>query len=184
MNNPIKTALFSALMLVVLPSNGQTCNSAITQSTPTSQFTLNSDGTVTDNKTELTWMRCSLGQTWNENDSNCTGSASRYTLQDALTAATSTSFAGKNSWRLPNIKELKSIAEQACYNPAINISVFPSPPEADHPNAPPESVYWSSSPHAGSDSYAWVVHIGHGGGQGNYRFSSDQYYVRLVRSGQ
>ncbi|ALO33369.1 hypothetical protein CMT41_00570 [Colwellia sp. MT41] len=173
MNNPIKTALLSVLMLIALPSNGQTCNSSITPSTPTSQFDLNSDGTVTDNKTELIWMRCSLGQTWNASDSSCSGSALNYNWQSALTTANSTSFAGQNNWRLPNIKELKSIAEQACYSPAINVSVFPDTSTSN---------YWSSSPGASSNNYAWIVYFSNG--YGYYDSKSDYGHVRLVRGGQ
>jgi hypothetical protein len=170
MNNSIKAALLSILMLIALPSNGQTCNPSITQSTPAGQFTIN-DGTVTDNKTTLTWMRCSLGQAWDAGDSSCTGDASGYNWQEALTAA-STVFAEKGDWRLPNIKELKSIAEQACNSPAINASIFPNT----------KNYYWSSSPSASNDGNAWLVNFSNGG-DGSSGKSYDRY-VRLVRGGQ
>jgi hypothetical protein len=173
MNNSIKAALLSILMLIALPSNGQTCDDSITRSTPTDQFTPNVDGTVTDNKTTLTWMRCSLGQEWNENDSSCTGTASTYSWQSALTTASTTSFAEQNDWRLPNIKELKSIAEQACYSPSINAVIFSNTTS---------SAYWSSSPSASDDDNAWIVYFSNG-----YGFSSnkgDSRSVRLVRGGQ
>jgi hypothetical protein len=172
MNNSIKAALLSILMLIALPSNGQTCNPSITQSTPAGQFTIN-DGTVTDNQTTLTWMRCSLGQAWDAGSSSCTGTASRYNWQNALTAANSTDFAGQNDWRLPNIKELKSITEQACYDPAINDTIFPNT-RSDY--------YWSSSPYAGYDDYAWVVSFRIG--VDSYSGKSVSRYVRLVRGGQ
>ena len=200
MNNLIRTALFSALMLIVLPSYGiipsygQTCNTAVIESTPISQFTLNTlgtddaitDGTATDNKTGLTWMRCSLGQVWNSSDSSCTGTASSYTWQQALAAANDVEFASLTDWRLPNIKELKSITEQACYNPAINISVFPNALSytiivSVFPNTL-SSFYWSSSPIADSSGLAWNVNFGNGYGDGGSK--SDGDYVRLVRGGQ
>jgi hypothetical protein len=170
MNKSIKAALLSILMLIALPSNGQTCNSSITRSTPDDQFTINDDATVTDKKTALTWMRCSLGQT---DDSSCTGPASGYNWQNALTAANSTDFAGQDDWRLPNIKELKSIAEQACYDPTINASIFPNTVSG---------YYWSSSPYASSHGRAWIVYFNNG--FGGSRFKSSLTYVRLVRGGQ
>jgi hypothetical protein len=163
MNKSIQIALFSALILTALPSNGENCNPSITPSTPTDQFTKNGDGTVTDKKTALTWMRCSLGQTWN---AGCTGDASVHNWRGALKA-------GKGDWRLPNIKELKSITEQACYSPAINANIFPDTQEGS---------YWSSSPDAQQHTYAWYVYFGHGAVLNEVM--SDNYYVRLVRGGQ
>jgi hypothetical protein len=58
------------------------------------------------------WMRCALGQNWN--GATCTGSGQAYTWQAALQAAEGSSFAGYSDWRLPDIKELSSIVEQAC----------------------------------------------------------------------
>jgi hypothetical protein len=167
MNNSIKAALLSILMLIAFPSNGQTCKDSITRSTPDKQFTINDDGTVTDNKTTLTWMRCSLGQVW---EAGCTPqTATKLNWEDALTAANITS-----DWRLPNIKELNSIAEQACDSPAINASIFPNTQSA---------YYWSSSPVASDDGRAWVVNFSKGGDVSSFNKSNDRF-VRLVRGGQ
>lgn len=38
----------------------------------------NGDGTVTDTRTGLTWMRCALGQTWD--GSTCVGVAGEHPL--------------------------------------------------------------------------------------------------------
>lgn len=43
----------------------------------TKTYSDNLDGTVTDPTTGLTWMRCSMGQTWD--GTTCTGTASTYT---------------------------------------------------------------------------------------------------------
>jgi hypothetical protein len=173
MNNSIKAALLSILMLIALPSNGQTCNGSITPSTPDQQFTINDDGTVTDNKTTLIWMLCNLGQAWDADSSSCKGTASLYNWQNALAAASASAFKVPNDWRLPNIKELKSIVEQACFNPAINNSIFPDIAG---------SLYWSSSPSASSNDFAWIVNFDYGNDYSDAK--SDDRYVRLVRGGQ
>ena len=147
------------------------CNDNITPSTPTSRFTLNDNGTVTDNQTGLIWMRCSLGQIWD--GTTCTEYASSYTWAQALAGANETNYAGFSDWYLPNIKELASIVESACYNPAINQTVFPNTPS---------SRYWSSSPDA-SFYYnnAWNVYFNKGGDYSNGK--SYDSHVRLVRAG-
>ncbi len=116
-------------------------------------------------------MRCALGQNWN--GATCTGSGQAYTWQAALQAAEGSSFAGYSDWRMPDIKELSSIVEQACVSPAINATVFPTTLN---------SWYWSASPYAGSVLSAWGVLFSHG-----YDYASNEAdggHVRLVRGGQ
>lgn len=147
------------------------CRDDITPSTPTSRFTVHDDGTVTDTQTGLLWQRCSLGQSWDGN--TCTGDAASYTWQVALTAAEANEFAGVRNWVLPNIKQLTSIVELACFNPAINSSVFPNTPS---------NSFWTSSPAADYNYSAWYIFFGYGGGGPDYKGKS--LPVRLVRGGQ
>ncbi|SES74788.1 Protein of unknown function [Nitrosomonas marina] len=153
------------------PLHAQTCHNDITPTTPTQDFTRHDDGTVTHNKTGLIWMRCALGQNWN--GATCTGSGQAYTWPAALQAAEGFSFAGHNDWRLPDIKELNSIVEQACMSPAINAMVFP---------AAPSTWFWSASPYAGYVRDAWSVSFGGGSDGAFLKTGSDR--VRLVRGGQ
>lgn len=145
------------------------CKDNITPSTPTSRFILNNNGTVTDNQTGLMWMRCSLGQMWD--GTTCTERASTYTWAQALATASETNYAGFSDWYLPNIKELTSIVETACYNPAINQTVFPNTPS---------NGYWSSSPDADYNFGAWDVDFYGGYDGSNYKDNS--WHVRLVRA--
>jgi len=92
----------------------QTCKyDSIPATAPASRFTDNGDGTVTDKTTGLQWQRCSQGQTWS--GGTCAGTATGHTWQAALQLADVATYAGRSDWRLPNIKELASIVEQACY---------------------------------------------------------------------
>ncbi len=104
--------------------------------TPTSDFTDNGDGTVTHQQTGLTWMRCSLGQTWTGTD--CSGTALTYTY--ATAKKQTANFAGYSDWRLPNIAELQTIVERDNVAPAINTELFPNTPN---------NAFWSSSPSVG-----------------------------------
>lgn len=161
------------ISLLFVQSALANCRDDIIASTPSHDFTLHNDGTVTHNSTSLMWMRCSLGQTWD--GSTCTGATSTFTWQNALGAAQSHSFAGHSDWRLPNKNELASIVERRCASPAINSMVFP--------NTPRISRFWSSSPSANYYASAWYVDFDIGNVNGNSR-NNDFLRVRLVRVGQ
>ena len=160
--------------LLAAALNAQTCRDSITESTPTSRFTI-SDNTIIDNTTNLEWQRCRLGTTWDASANGCADDGvsdnETYTWEQALEAAASNALNGGSDWRLPNIKELASIVEEACYNPAINLELFPDTPS---------DVFWSSSPYAYDSDFAWIVYFDDGYDDGYYRNIS--LYVRLVRS--
>jgi hypothetical protein len=163
----------------------QTCKtSSILSTSPIEDFEVHGDGTVTDKVTGLMWKVCSEGQTFNAGE--CTDATTTHTWAEALalvdTLNSGTGFPEDgvtyNDWRLPNLKELKSITELQCATPAINLSIFPNTPSAS---------YWSSSPRAtyGTvDNLTWIVHFdfGYDNNDNNNRETS-RNNVRFVRSG-
>jgi hypothetical protein len=160
-------ALFSSQVFAECTTNRNT-NIIITK--PDSQYTDHGDGTVTDKQTGLMWQKCTLGLT---GASCASGTALTLTWQAALASANNNTDNGYSDWRVPNKKELESLAEDACYRPAINETVFPETAS---------SRYWSSSPGANDIDNAWVVNFGYGVVNGYDKDSS--YYVRLVRGSQ
>ncbi len=162
----MKKALLTLVsLLLAIAVQAQTCNPNIVKTKPDSQYTLSADGTeVTDTKTGLIWQRCALGMSWN--GTTCSGIATTYNWENALAQAATVASNTSVEWRLPNIKELKSLVETACYGQAINEAIFPATPS-----------HILSSTFAG---YAWGV---------NFDYSYDGTYgendglaVRLVRS--
>ncbi|TXZ87381.1 DUF1566 domain-containing protein [Vibrio cholerae] len=154
----------------------------------------NLDGTVFDKQTQLVWMRCSLGQSWD--GKTCTGEVTTFTWHDATKLTHN--FAGSTAWRLPTIEELDSLVycskgrkpsarpngkyvedtNGRCLGdnfkaPTINIRAFPNTPSYD---------YWSSSPDANRSDYAWIVYFGNG--FVNHHPKGNGNDVRLVRAGQ
>jgi hypothetical protein len=86
---------------------------------------------VTDRQTGVTWRRCKEGQSWNGNA--CVGAATTLTHQAALAHATGPLV----GWRLPNTKELNSLANYALTGSTLDSDAFPSFAL---------SAVWSSSP--------------------------------------
>lgn len=125
---------------------------------------------VTDSQTGLVWARCSAGQNWDGNA--CAGHASRYTHEQALEYA-----ASQSGWRLPSVKELFSLADKGCVNPAIDATVFP--------NTVTDVGYWSATPYAGNPASAWIVGFSDGNAYDDYHHDRDYpRAVRLVRASQ
>jgi len=143
----------------------QTCNDQMLASTPTNIFIINTDNTVTDTQTGLIWKHCLEGVTGTQCEQ---GTATSFTWQQALEYA-----AKQPEWRLPNIRELTSIVELKCSEPAINLSVFPATPS--------NSIVWSSSPHANNSNNAWFVYFSNGSDQ-DYNRSSNTYVNTLVNT--
>ena len=110
----------------------QTCVDYIPNDTPNTRYTVGANQeTVLDTQTNLTWLRCSIGQT-SVGDS-CTGTATSLTWQGALQAAeqaNSVNLAGYNDWRVPNIKELASLVALHCFSPSICL-LYTSPSPRD-----------------------------------------------------
>ncbi|MEP1447535.1 MAG: DUF1566 domain-containing protein [Paraglaciecola sp.] len=124
----------------------QTCLPNFDVDSTVNEFVDNADGTVTDESLGLVWMRCSLGQVW-ENQT-CTGDANELTWQQALQAAHGYEYAGQQGWRVPNMKELASLTERGCVRPAINELFFPNTYSDD---------YWTSTPSVADPKRAWVI---------------------------
>ncbi|MDD5593100.1 MAG: DUF1566 domain-containing protein, partial [Candidatus Omnitrophica bacterium] len=101
-------------------------------------YTDNGDGTITDNRTGLMWLK----------DASNYNSGSSQTWENALSGCESFTYAGYSDWRLPNVRELMSIVNYGTYSPAINTTYFSNTQSGG---------YWSSTTYASSTSYAWHV---------------------------
>lgn len=140
------------------------CLSAAGPAHAQARYSYSADGAeVSDAQTGLVWQRCSQGQSWS--GSTCTGSASTYTHEQALTLAKTQPL-----WRLPNVKELSSLVDRSRSNPSIDATGFPATPPAS---------FWSSSPYVGDASKAWPVNFSDG--LVVYGPRSNASHVRLVR---
>ena len=171
--------LATVSFLSSLASHALTCGSGLVASTPAAEFALDTGvGTALHSNTGLMWDICSYGQT----GTTCSGAASTYNWQQAFSAvaaANASGYKGFSDWRLPNVKELMSMAEKCRKNPALNGDVFPVTSVAN-------SEYWSSTVITSNANFARYVDFSDGQISINTTRSqrTASKPIRLVRGGQ
>ena len=162
-------SLYLAVALLSSTAVAQTCGD-LTETTPVANFSVQSSGVVQDTTTGLMWMRCAYGQTWDATSSTCTGSPVQITWQDALQLSATVSFGGFSDWRLPNVKELSTIVEKMCVDPAVNATLFP---------ATKSENFWTGSTYVDNQTRAWSIAFYNG--KNNTKDKLQDMYVRFVR---
>ncbi len=174
--------LLTGFILAGTAGAQQLCDGTIPTSAPSHRFVVNDDGTVFDNRTSVTWMRCAVGSELDDNDTptvisddQCVASDTElFSWEDALNYASDLNaaggFAGNTDWRLPNIKELMLLVERQCVSPAVNAAVFP--------DTAIETPFWSSTPDTLFSTY--LINFNDGTQNTGRRLTGD-YLLRLVR---
>lgn len=145
---------------------------------PTSRFTNNSDGTVTDNLTGLIWLQnancANATRNWENALTDVTSLNSAGTMNNNNCGDTSNSSSHQVDWRLPNLLEMQSLIDYGQYEPAL-------PSGYPFSNAV-NDFYWTSTTRAIKTESAWLLGVGNGFVRGNPK--SYKYYVWPVRGGQ
>ncbi len=133
---------------------------------PTPRFADNGNGTITDKLTGLIWMQNANAfdvKTWDQAVSAANNLAS------GSGGLTDGSKAG--DWRLPNLKELQSLADYGMIKPAL---------PAGHPfTGVMSTAYWTSTTHGFYTDAAWIIGLADGWVATYYK--TDSYYVWCVR---
>ncbi|MFZ2725346.1 MAG: DUF1566 domain-containing protein [Methylococcaceae bacterium] len=131
-------------------------------------------GVFLDKKTNLMWCRFAYGQQYKHNE--ILGEARTMTWHNALRLAdyfnNHGGWAGYTDWRLPNIRELKTLIDKDKGKKGnyIDAEIFPNN----------YRFFWSSSANATYSDYAWAVYFCYGY---NYCANINSHHaVRLVRS--
>lgn len=94
-----------------------------------------------------------------------------YEAQDFIDNLNADEYGSFSDWRLPTIKELATLVDASCSEPAIRTLYFP--------NTNFSAPYASSTPDAKFYGGVWLIHFGDGSIAASYM--SDEYYVRAVR---
>lgn len=149
-------------------------------------------GLVKDTITSLMWMRCSIGQDWD--GSTCQGEAKNITWHTAMKSFKKLSYEGYTGWRMPTVKELKTLVycssgQPAQWNIPINATEYdgcggeyvnPTVLKEVFPTTP-ITWAWTSSPNVTNNKKAWVINFGLGSSPPNGN-KDGAIPVRLVRS--
>ena len=156
------TMMLGALSLAA-PALAVCDESQVENFVPDTRYQING-GEVYDTETDLTWQRCSLGQTWTEGK-GCTGTVGWFSLDQAKAQAS-------GEWRVPTREELITLVSLAC-TPAVNPKAFPNMDET-------KLWYWSSSESGETTSY--LVYL-----KDNSFYGADrtaEHPARLVKQGK
>ncbi len=156
-------AMASALTLVN-PAWGQDCDTHMSRyaPTPTTRYVI-TGGKVYDQETHLTWQRCSVGQQWKDGV-GCVGTIQQLTWDQAMNKAGA-------GWRVPTVRELRSLVSLTCKNPWINEEAFPNM-ELD------KLAYWSSNKVEDDATHSIAIYFDYN--QVGFSLPSSKFAVRLV----
>ena len=80
-------------------------------------------GIARDKGNRKEWYRCSLGQRFN--GSVCVGKPQLKTVEQTLVIIDEMNQKSGTNWRLPSLKELRTLVVEGCGNPAVNPNIFP-----------------------------------------------------------
>jgi hypothetical protein len=110
---------------------------------PPNQYTVIATGEVRDNYTGLVWQQDYSAATmaWADAAGYCAG----------LTT-------GGHTWRLPSIRELATLVDEAQVAPSINRTMFPNTRYGSRSN----NWYWASHRAAGNATAAWALNFDDG----------------------
>lgn len=131
------------------------------------RFIDNEDGTVTDSKTGLMWVK-------NPHTDLPDKFKGELKWQDAIDACKDLNFAKHKDWRLPTVEELSSIVDYSRGAKSGEPAIDPIFKDTKC------SWYWTITPVAWGSGSAWIVGFDYG--YVSNRSKDGSYYVRPVRS--
>ena len=142
---------------VVIPCAG-TGQDGDTQAGAPLSYTDNGDGTITDHNTKLVWEKKSSDGSIHDVNA---GYAWANAFAVHIAGLNAANFAGHDDWRLPNVRELQSIANYENFNPSVssefNTACMPGATTVLTGSCTTAAQYWASSTSARAPTFAWAV---------------------------
>ena len=127
---------------------------------------------IHDLKLDIIWLRCSVGQTWNEKE--CVGKPIKLKMDQIDNVISQANEQLGGNWRLPSREELENLVCMKCEKVKINLKYFPNTPY--EPFWTGERNDWSKN-----KGFYWSVNFFTGHTFGRFPGSIPNF-VRLVRN--
>ena len=138
---------------------------------PTSAQYYEREHLVKDLSLRIEWLRCSVGQRWDEEQKTCWGDAVRLNHEEIAEVIEQANAQLGDGWRLPDLAELESLVCAECEPPRIDSELFPNTMS---------EPYWTGEKNFWSPKNFWTVSFMTGDRYGRF-FPSQHMMVRLVR---
>ncbi len=147
---------------------------------PHPRFTANRDTSITDNLTGLVWapdgnLMLLRDPHWEKQGPAMNGSVTWQHALDYIAKLNAENYLGYNDWRLPNLKELESLVNNAQSDTAAWLN------DQGFTNAHAGDYFWSSTSAASDAAKAWCVDMTYG--NTHYFNKDNNHYVWPVRGG-
>ena len=140
------------------------------------QLTLNSNGTISDEQTNLMWevKGTSDGTPDFSNPTDPDNTYSWDDLSEFISLLNATNYGGFTDWRIPTVKELESILDLSIAEPGptIDITLFPNCKAGS---------YWTSDTDIDNAAMAWAIDFSNS--LDNITAKTDTFSIRAVRGG-
>lgn len=132
---------------------------------------------VYDTQTNITWQRCPYNWNVSLDGKSC---MKMLGAQDAWSQRTGSHLGPADwtsrGWRIPTGRNLKTLLDHVCSNPAINQEVFPNTPTSN---------FWTSDGHMNSHghNFYYFVDFAGGGSTGDHE-DINEFLIRLMYPGK
>ena len=149
-------------------AQAQVCQNTIATSASSVFFETSESHTLADKRTNIVWSRCAVGQHWQSGQ--CAGIPSLLSFSAAKMAVDKSAAAENLRWRMPTMSELSLLVELRCYNPAIDLDLFPNTPSGS---------FWTRTRFVNKTKHHWQIQFRFGANLAGK--DSSEAYLRLVR---
>jgi len=126
---------------------------------------------VKDVRNNIIWLKCTVGQRWDNEEKSCLGSIVKLNQSEIKEAIRQASEQLGGKWRLPTLQELESILCKECAPPKVREKYFPNLSR---------EAYWTGTKNFFNSKMFWSVNFMTGHRYSRF-FAHQQLPILLVQ---